>query len=262
MKRIGLGDWFCNPRIVNVKNNGWRVKITGKRNDRMPIFRLVDEPVFPPPDYADPSGLLAVGGDLSSKRLLEAYRLGIFPWYSDDQPILWWSPDPRLVLEIGDFKTSRSLHKTLRKGVFDVTFDRAFADVIRACSSIRREGQSGTWITEEMQEAYINLHGLGYAHSVESWFGGKLAGGLYGVSLGKAFFGESMFHWRTDASKVALANLVEKLKTWDFHFIDSQMTTGHMISLGAKELPRRVFLKRLQSALCHPTKRGRWRIEN
>jgi len=228
----------------------------------MPIFRLVDDPVFPPPDYADPSGLLAVGGDLSSKRLLEAYRLGIFPWYSDDQPILWWSPDPRLVLEVGDFKTSRSLHKTLKKGVFEVTFDRAFADVIRACSSIPREGQSGTWITEEMQEAYINLHGLGYAHSVESWFGGELAGGLYGVSLGKAFFGESMFHSRTDASKVALANLVQKLRNWDFHFIDSQMTTEHMISLGAKELPRRIFLKRLQSALCHPTKRGKWRIEN
>jgi leucyl/phenylalanyl-tRNA---protein transferase len=227
----------------------------------MPIFRLVDEPVFPPPDYADPSGLLAVGGDLSNERLIEAYRVGIFPWYSDDQPILWWSPDPRLVLDLKDFKISRSLRKTLKKGVFQVTFDRAFEEVIQACAVVQRAAQNGTWITEEMREAYINLHGLGYAHSVESWFGGKLAGGLYGVSLGKSFFGESMFHLKTDASKVALATLVEKLKSWDFHFIDSQMTTEHMVRLGAKELPRRIFLKRLQSALRHPTRRGRWRID-
>ena len=227
----------------------------------MPIFRLVDEPIFPPPDYADPSGLLAVGGDLSKERLLEAYRLGIFPWYSDAQPILWWSPDPRLVLDLKDFIISRSLRKTLKKGVFQVTFDHAFEQVIQACAVVPRETQNGTWITEEMQEAYINLHGLGYAHSVESWFGGKLAGGLYGVSLGKCFFGESMFHLKTDASKVALATLVEKLKSWDFHFIDSQMTTEHMVRLGAKELPRRIFLKRLQSALRHPTRRGRWRID-
>jgi leucyl/phenylalanyl-tRNA--protein transferase len=227
----------------------------------MPIFRLVDEPIFPPPDYADPSGLLAVGGDLTKERLLEAYRLGIFPWYSDDQPILWWSPDPRLVLDLKDFGISRSLRKTLKKGVFQVTFDHAFEQVIQACAVVPRAAQNGTWITEEMQEAYINLHGLGYAHSVESWFGGKLAGGLYGVSLGKAFFGESMFHLKTDASKVALATLVDKLKSWDFHFIDSQMTTEHMVRLGAKELPRRIFLKRLQSALRHPTRRGRWHID-
>ena len=227
----------------------------------MPIFRLVDEPVFPPPDYADPSGLLAVGGDLSNERLLEAYRVGIFPWYSDDQPILWWSPDPRSILDLKDFKISRSLSKTLKKGVFQVTFDHSFEEVIQACAAVPREAQNGTWITPEMQEAYINLHGLGYAHSVETWFGGKLAGGLYGVSLGKCFFGESMFHLKTDASKVALATLVEKLKSWDFHFIDSQMTTEHMVRLGAKELPRRIFLKRLQSALRHPTRRGRWRID-
>jgi leucyl/phenylalanyl-tRNA--protein transferase len=228
----------------------------------MPIFRLVDEPVFPPPDYADPSGLLAVGGDLSCERLLEAYRLGIFPWYSDDQPILWWSPDPRLVLRLDEFKVSRSLRQTLKKGVFKVTFDRAFEEVIRGCASAPREGQRGTWITKEMQEAYIELHGLGFAHSVETWWGEELAGGIYGVSLGKAFFGESMFHRRTDASKVALAVLVEKLQTWDFHFIDAQMTTEHLLRFGAAEMPRRVFLKRLQSALRHPTKRGKWRIEN
>jgi leucyl/phenylalanyl-tRNA--protein transferase len=228
----------------------------------MPIFRLVDEPIFPPPDYADPSGLLAVGGDLSKERLLEAYRLGIFPWYSDDQPLLWWSPDPRLVLDLKDFMISRSLRKTLKKAIFQITFDHAFEQVIQACAVVPRTAQNGTWITEEMQEAYINLHGLGYAHSVESWFGGELVGGLYGVSLGKAFFGESMFHLKTDASKVALATLVEKLKSWDFHFIDSQMTTEHMIRLGAKDLPRRIFLKRLQLALRQPTKRGRWRIES
>jgi leucyl/phenylalanyl-tRNA---protein transferase len=228
----------------------------------MPIYRLVDEPIFPPPDYADPSGLLAVGGDLSNERLLEAYRLGIFPWYSEDQPILWWSPDPRLILELRDFKISRSLRKTLKKGVFQVTFDHAFEAVIRACALVPREAQNGTWITDEMREAYVNLHGLGYAHSVESWFEGKLAGGLYGVSLGKCFFGESMFHLKTDASKVALATLVEKLKSWDFHFIDSQMTTEHMLRLGAKELPRRIFLRRLQSALRYPTKRWRWRIDS
>ena len=228
----------------------------------MPIYRLVDEPIFPPPDYADPSGLLAVGGDLSNERLLEAYRLGIFPWYSEDQPILWWSPDPRLILDLNDFKVSRSLRKTLKKEVFQVTFDRAFEEVIRACASVPREAQNGTWITDDMEKAYIKLHGLGYAHSVESWFGGKLAGGLYGVSLGKCFFGESMFHLKTDASKVALATLVETLKSWDFHFIDSQMTTEHMLSLGAKELPRRIFLKRLQLALRYPTRRWRWRADS
>ena len=209
-----------------------------------------------------PAGCSPSAGDLSKERLLEAYRLGIFPWYSDDQPILWWSPDPRLVLDLKDFIMSRSLRKTLKKGVFQVTFDHAFEEVIQACAVVPRSAQNGTWITEEMQEAYINLHDLGYAHSVESWIGGKLAGGLYGVSLGKAFFGESMFHLKTDASKVALATLVEKLKSWDFQFIDSQMTTEHMVRLGAKELPRRIFLKRLQLALRHPTKRGRWRIES
>lgn len=228
----------------------------------MPVFRLVDDLVFPPPDYADPSGLIAVGGDLSSERLLEAYRVGIFPWYSEDQPILWWSPDPRFVLDLDQFRISRSLAKTLRRQIFHVTFDRVFEDVIAACATVTREDQSGTWITPEMKEAYINLHGLGYAHSVEAWFEGKLAGGLYGVSLGKAFFGESMFHVKTDASKVALATLVEKLRTWGFHFIDSQMTTDHMYSLGAREIPRRIFVKKLQSALRHATKRGKWRVED
>jgi leucyl/phenylalanyl-tRNA--protein transferase len=227
----------------------------------MPIFRLLDEPIFPPPDYADPSGLLAVGGDLSSERLLEAYRLGIFPWYSDDQPILWWSPDPRFVLHLEEFHVSRSLRKKLNQGIFQVTADRAFDEVVAGCAAVPRAGQNGTWITAEMQEAYNELHGLGYAHSVETWFEGKLVGGIYGVSLGKAFFGESMFHRKTNASKVALAALVEKLKSWDFHFLDAQMTTEHMMSLGAREISRRVFLKQLGSALEHPTRRGKWRIK-
>jgi leucyl/phenylalanyl-tRNA---protein transferase len=225
----------------------------------MPIYRLIDDLVFPPPEYADPSGLLAVGGDLSAERLLEAYRVGIFPWYSEDQPILWWSPDPRFVLELDDFRISKSLRRTLRKRIFTVTFDHAFEEVIRACATVPREGQAGTWITSEMLAAYIRLHGLGFAHSVESWFQGKLAGGIYGVSLGKVFFGESMFHHKTDASKVALAALVQKLKSWDFELIDAQMATDHMISLGAKEIPRRMFLKRLRLALRHPTKRWKWR---
>jgi len=228
----------------------------------MPIFRLVDDMVFPPPDYADPSGLIAVGGDLSHERLLEAYRVGIFPWYSDDQPILWWSPDPRFVLELNEFKPSRSLRRTLRRNIFQVTFDRYFEEVITACAAVPREGQSGTWITTEMRDAYIGLYGLGYAHSVETWYANKLVGGLYGVSLGKAFFGESMFHYKTDASKVALAVLVEKMKSWGFHFIDSQMTTDHMQRLGAKEMSRRIFLKKLQSALRHSTKRGKWRVDD
>jgi len=224
----------------------------------MPIYRLIQEVVFPRPEQADPSGLLAVGGDLSSERLLEAYRLGIFPWYSSDEPILWWSPDPRLVLDLGDFKISRSLRKTLNKEIFTVTFDQAFGEVIRACALAPRDGQRGTWITDDMQEAYVRLHKLGYAHSVESWFDGKLAGGLYGVSLGKAFFGESMFHRTADASKVALAALVERLKLWKFHFIDAQMTTAHLLRFGARELSRRVFLKRLDEALRSPSKKGKW----
>ena len=185
----------------------------------MPIFRLVDEPIFPRPDYADPSGLLAVGGDLSSERLLEAYRLGIFPWYSDDQPILWWSPDPRFVLQLEEFHISRSLRKTLRKGIFRVTI-RSCLRRSHRCVRCRfaRSARAAPGSPPEMKEAYNNLHGLGYAHSVETWFDGKLVGGIYGVSLGKAFFGESMFHRKTNASKVALAALVEKLKSWELSF--------------------------------------------
>ncbi|MBI2989172.1 MAG: leucyl/phenylalanyl-tRNA--protein transferase [Deltaproteobacteria bacterium] len=225
----------------------------------MPVYRLIDEIVFPPPDHAEPDGLLAVGGDLSSERLLLAYKLGIFPWYSEGQPILWWSPDPRLVLELEEFHISRRLRQILKKGGFKVTFDKAFKSVIEACASVPREGQDGTWITPEMQAAYIHLHRLGFAHSVESWFDGELAGGIYGVSLGRCFFGESMFSYKSNASKVALATLVEQLKAWEFHMLDAQVTTPHLLSLGAKEIPRSIFLKRLGEALSFPTVKGRWR---
>ncbi|MFQ5904808.1 MAG: leucyl/phenylalanyl-tRNA--protein transferase [Candidatus Binatia bacterium] len=224
----------------------------------MPVYRLIDEIVFPPPDDAEPDGLLAVGGDLSTERLLLAYQLGIFPWYSEGQPILWWSPDPRLILEPGKFHISRRLRQTLRRGIFKVTLDRDFVRVIEACASVRRKGQPGTWITPEMQDAYIRLHRLGFAHSAESWFDGQLVGGIYGVSLGRCFFGESMFFRKRDASKVALAVLLQRLQEWRFDLLDAQVTTGHLKRLGAEEIPRRVFLSRLQAALRYPTRRGRW----
>lgn len=227
----------------------------------MPVYQLIDNVIFPPPDHAEPTGLLAVGGDLSTERLLLAYRMGIFPWYSEGQPILWWSTDPRLILEPEEFHVSRSLRRTLNRKIFQVTFDRAFEEVIRACATVPRPGQNGTWIMEEMIAAYVRLHRVGLAHSAESWFEGKLVGGIYGVSLGGCFFGESMFFHKTDASKVALAGLVERLKVWRFDMIDAQMTTSHMISLGAKEIPRKVFLKRLQAALRHPTRQGSWSSE-
>ena len=225
----------------------------------MPVYRLIDEIIFPSPEEAEPDGLLAVGGDLSSARLLLAYKLGIFPWYSEGQPILWWSPDPRLVLELEEFHISRRLRQILKKGGFKVTFDKAFKSVIEACASVPREGQDGTWITPEMQAAYIHLHRLGFAHSVESWFDGELAGGIYGVSLERCFLGESMFSYKSNASKVALATLVEQLKAWEFHMLDAQVTTRHLLSLGAKEIPRSIFLKRLGEALSFPTVKGRWR---
>ena len=224
----------------------------------MPVYRLTRRIAFPPPDHATPDGLLAVGGDLSSERLLLAYQLGIFPWYEEGQPILWWSPDPRLVLDLEDLHITTRLRRTLRKGTFKVTFDTAFAEVIRACAEVPRKGQDGTWITLEMQQAYIGLHQEGYAHSAESWLNGELVGGVYGVSLGRSFFGESMFFRKTDASKVAFATLAQQLKGWGFHMIDAQVTTQHLLTLGAKEIPRRVFLKRLQMSLRFPTLRGKW----
>lgn len=215
----------------------------------MPVFRLTDEIVFPPPEYAEDDGLLAVGGDLSEKRLLLAYSMGIFPWYSEALPILWWSPDPRLVLIPDELKVSRSLRQTIRKGRYAVTFDKAFDRVIRSCAGLHRSKDGGTWITDEMIKAYTRLHVSGYAHSVESWHEGELAGGLYGVALGAAFFGESMFAGRTDASKVAFVHLIRQLREWKFTLVDCQVTTGHLISFGAKEIPRATFLAMLEDAL-------------
>jgi len=225
----------------------------------MPVYRLIEELVFPPPADAEPNGLLAVGGDLSSDRLLLGYRCGVFPWYSRGQPILWWSPDPRAVIELDDFHVSRRLRQKLRQRKFNVTFDHAFEQVIHSCARVRRKGQKGTWITAEMMEAYIRLHREGFAHSAESWLDGELAGGIYGVSLGRCFFGESMFFRVADASKAAVAALVEQLADWQFHLIDAQIQNPHLVTLGAREIPRTVFLKRLQNALRYPTVEGPWR---
>ena len=227
----------------------------------MPVYRLTDEMTFPHPVHAAPDGLLAVGGDLSPQRLLLAYRLGIFPWYSAGLPILWWSPDPRLVLEPQELRVSRRLRRLLKQEIFQVTFDRAFASVIHACATVPRREQDGTWITPEMEQAYIRLHELGYAHSAESWRDGRLAGGLYGVSLGRCFFGESMFHYETDASKAAFVILARHLQNWGFQMIDAQVTTRHLLSLGAKEVPRKVFLKKLREAVAAPTLKGKWNAD-
>ncbi|MDE0035234.1 MAG: leucyl/phenylalanyl-tRNA--protein transferase [Deltaproteobacteria bacterium] len=225
----------------------------------MPVYRLTRDLVFPHPHEAEPNGLLAVGGDLGSARLLLAYSMGIFPWYSEGQPILWWSPDPRCVLDLEDFHISRRLRRVLNQGRFRVSFDEDFRAVIRACAAVERPGQEGTWITAEMEQAYVCLHEAGLAHSVECRLGADLVGGIYGIALGRGFFGESMFHRERDASKAALARLVERLAGWGFHFIDAQVTTPHMLSLGAREVPRTVFLEGLDAALRHPTRRGSWR---
>ena len=224
----------------------------------MPVFQLTRQLRFPPPELAEKDGLLAVGGDLSEKRLLLAYSMGIFPWYSEGFPILWWSPTPRLVLVPGEFTISRSLRQVIRKNLFTVTMDTAFERVIRECAAAPRKRDEGTWITEDMIGAYIRLHNSGYAHSVESWRGGELAGGLYGISLGKAFFGESMFSKANNASKVALAALVRQLTAWEFAFIDCQVATTHLASLGAAEVPRDEFMRMLHRALEVPGIQGKW----
>jgi leucyl/phenylalanyl-tRNA--protein transferase len=228
----------------------------------MPVYNLPDELIFPPPLLASKEGLLAVGGDLSLKRLLLAYRLGIFPWYSEGEPILWWSPDPRLVLYPDELKVSRSLNKVIRKAIFKVTMDCAFEKVITECARVRVENQEGTWIVSEMVQAYCRLHEAGYAHSVETWMNGRLAGGLYGVSLGKCFFGESMFTRITNASKVALVALVNWVKDLDFAFIDCQIATSHLMRFGAREISRVRYLDELNQALIAPTLRGQWSFES
>jgi len=219
----------------------------------MSITLLSDEISFPSPELAEGNGLLAVGGDLSQERLLKAYSMGIFPWYSEDSPILWWSPDPRLVIFPDELRVSRSLKQCMRKGLFTVTMNKAFVQVMQACAEVIRKGQSGTWITGEMIRAYTGLHAAGYAHSVEIWHEKNLVGGLYGIVLGKVFFGESMFARMSDASKVAFVTFVEHLKQQGFRLIDCQVQTEHLVSLGARNIPRSTFLKILKKSLSQPT---------
>ena len=206
-------------------------------------------------------GLVAVGGDLSVQRLLLAYRKGIFPWYNAGDPILWWSPDPRMVFTPESFHVSRRLKRTLRNGAYRVTMDTAFTEVIHACATVPRPGQGGTWITAEMESAYIELHHAGYAHSIEAWRDGELAGAVYGVSLGAAFFGESMFSRRSDASKVALAAAMAQFEKWEVRLVDCQVANAHLARLGAYEVPRHAFLRMLERALRVPTRRGPWGLE-
>jgi leucyl/phenylalanyl-tRNA--protein transferase len=227
----------------------------------VPVYRLSKRLTFPPAELAEESGLLAVGGDLAPERLLLAYSLGIFPWYHDGIPILWYSPDPRTVLEPPHLVVGRSLKKAIRRAPYRVTLDTAFDAVIRACSQVPRPGQDGTWITRDMLRAYNRLHELGVAHSVEAWKGDELVGGLYGVSLGAAFFGESMFARADDASKIAFVALVEQLARWGVTLIDCQVHTEHLERFGAVEWPRTRFLAALGAALELPTRTGPWRFD-
>ena len=225
------------------------------------IYRLDDRLIFPSPALAEPSGLLAVGGDLSPKRLILAYASGIFPWYHDGLPILWHSPDPRTVLLAGQIHVGKSLAKEIRRGQYEIRLDTAFRAVMEACASTPRADQDGTWITSEMLEAYVTLHHLGLAHSAEAWKDGSLVGGLYGVSLGAAFFGESMFARAPDASKVAFVTLVRQLERWGIELIDCQVKTSHLARFGAVEWPRKLFLSALEKALSEPTRKGVWRFD-
>lgn len=218
---------------------------------------------FPSVDTAllDPNGLLAAGGDLTPARLLDAYRRGIFPWSADDEPILWWSPDPRMVLYVQELHVSRSLRKRIRSGAMTVTVDRAFPDVVSGCADPRPDGE-GTWITPAITRAYGELFRLGHAHSIETWIGDDLVGGLYGVSMGRMFYGESMFARESDASKIALAFLVRQLQRWDFELIDCQMSTAHLASLGAREIPRRDFVARVEALADLPAVATPWKLDD
>ena len=216
------------------------------------VFLLDDELGFPAVEFAENDGLLAIGGDLSEARLLDAYSSGIFPW--DDEPLLWFSPDPRMVLDLGAYKPSKSLYRKIKKNIFEIRFDSAFEQVIENCSSARSE----TWISNGFKEAYTKLHQKGYAHSVECWQEGRLVGGLYGLSLGSAFFGESMFHLVSDASKVAFYHLVQQLQAWDFTLLDCQVNNDHLLSLGAEDIPREAYLLQLKLALKNETHLGSW----
>lgn len=218
---------------------------------------------FPPLEraLAEPNGLLAAGGDLSPQRLLAAYGRGIFPWYGRGDPLLWWSPDPRMVLFPAELRVPRSLAKRLRRRDFEIRVDSAFAEVIRACAA-PRDDRAGTWITGEMITAYCELHRRGHAHSVETWIDGKLAGGLYGIALGRAFYGESMFAHMPDASKIALVCLVRQLRQWQFGLIDCQMKTAHLARFGAREIPRSEFSQHLAELVNCPSSAGHWRFDD
>ena len=227
----------------------------------MPVYRLEERLLFPPVEHAE-DGLLAVGGDLRPERLILAYRSGIFPWYEQGQPILWHSPDPRMVLRAQALRVNRSLRKMIRRGLYRITLDTAFRRVIEACASTRRPAQRGTWITAAMKDAYSELHRRGFAHSAEAWREDELVGGLYGVSLGAAFFGESMFARAPDASKVAFVVLAEQLARWGITLIDCQVYTEHLARFGAEEWPRKRYLTALQKALARPTRQGMWAFDS
>ncbi|ETR73461.1 MAG: Leucyl/phenylalanyl-tRNA--protein transferase [Candidatus Magnetoglobus multicellularis str. Araruama] len=216
---------------------------------------------FPDPNHAERDGLIAFGGDLSPERLLAAYSQGIFPWYSSGEPILWWSPDPRLILYPHKFHISKSLTKTIRKNNYQVTMDQAFDLVVSECANVRKDRGSETWITDEMMKAYHKLFEMGFAHSVETWMDNRLAGGLYGVSLGRMFFGESMFYRKANGSKIALVALVAFARAYEFDLIDCQMDTSHLRSLGAENIPRRDFLQLLEKTLKQDHLQGRWSFE-
>jgi leucyl/phenylalanyl-tRNA--protein transferase len=224
--------------------------------------RLPDTSFFPPVEtaLADPNGLLAMGGDLSVKRLLDAYRHGIFPWFNPGEPILWWSPDPRMVLVPGEVRVTRSLAKRMRNAGFELRVDSAFAEVMRACAE-PREGAGGTWISPAIVAAYSRLFDAGYAHSVETWHDGRLVGGLYGVAIGRMFYGESMFSREPDASKVAVVRLARQLQRWGFGLIDCQMETAHLASLGARTVPRTAFTARLAELVKLPHLPGPWTFD-
>lgn len=227
----------------------------------MPRRHVAPRFTFPDPNQADAEGLIAYGGDLNPQRVLAAYTQGIFPWpYDETYPLLWFSPDPRMVLRPADLHVSRSLQRTLKKNQFEVRLDTAFEQVINRCATVRRSGQGGTWITKDMIQAYCRLHEMGFAHSAEAWLNGKLVGGLYGVSLGAAFFGESMFAQKPDASKVAFAHLVRQLHAWKFQLFDCQVYTEHVAHFGARPWPRKRFLQSLAKALQKPTHQGRWKL--
>ncbi len=224
----------------------------------MPIFQLTEEILFPHPNLAEENGLLAIGGDLSPERLVAAYKAGIFPWFSDNDPILWWFTSPRLVIYPEEFKIPKRLLRYMKKPLFQITMDKAFEQVISNCAETRISKQEGTWVTDDMQEAYSTLHKLGYAHSVECWLGDQLAGGLYGVALGHVFFGESMFSTQSNGSKIALASLVAHLKKRDYQLIDCQMTTDHLLQFGAREISGKAFQKHLTSFITSTLPDGVW----